>query len=375
MTGRRGRRTALLAAVAAVVVTVPAATAHAAPVQRRPARTAPALITGRRLDLRAVTAVAPGDLWAATASRTGDHHHAVTLHGLGGHWVRRSGAVLPDYPELLGIDGSGAADVWAVGDSEHGAVAEHWNGRGWKRYPVPTPGFDSVLNAVTVLGPDDVWAVGSYLHDRGSLSQTLILHWNGRTWTRSPSPTTSPYVDLAAVAFPSTHLGFAVGETSHGSLLLRWNGTRWVEVDIPVGGGAEFFAATAISAHDVWIAGDIGSRSLTYHWNGRAWTHVRSPSYGDEFTYVSGLSGTGPNDVWAVGATSPPGRRPIHPLTLHWNGSRWTRVACPNPGRRAGGLEGVAAIGPDNAWAVGSYPLTPQRAVLLHWDGTSWQVA
>lgn len=55
---------------------------------------------------------------------------------------------------------------------------------------------------------------------------------------------------------------------------------------------------------------------------------------------------------------------------------RWEVVPSPNVGDGANRLTGVAALAPDNAWAVGvayedGYPYT----LILHWDGTVWTVA
>ncbi|HMA32938.1 MAG TPA: hypothetical protein VKY74_00550, partial [Chloroflexia bacterium] len=63
----------------------------------------------------------------------------------------------------------------------------HWDGQAWSRVPSPNPGpTGSRLAAITVLGSDDAWAVGSTGTARGP--QTLVLHWNGRYWLQVPSP-------------------------------------------------------------------------------------------------------------------------------------------------------------------------------------------
>jgi hypothetical protein len=54
-------------------------------------------------------------------------------------------------------------------------------------------------------------------------------------------------------------------------------------------------------------------------------------------------------------------------LVAHWNGTRWTGVASPNPGGSF--LNAVSALSPSDAWAVG-YDNT--GTLILHWDGTSW---
>jgi hypothetical protein len=67
------------------------------------------------------------------------------------------------------------------------------------------------------------WAVGG----TGS-GNTLILHWNGATWTRVPGPAAAVSGSLSAVAATSPASAWAVGSTRSGkTLILRWNGTTW----------------------------------------------------------------------------------------------------------------------------------------------------
>ena len=51
--------------------------------------------------------------------------------------------------------------------------------------PSPNPSAGSVLDGVAATSAGNAWAVGSTPSLAGS---TLILHWNGKAWTRVPSP-------------------------------------------------------------------------------------------------------------------------------------------------------------------------------------------
>src|SRR5690349_17752387 len=46
---------------------------------------------------------------------------------------------------------------------------------GWTIYPNPAPPGDSVLNGITALAPNDLWAVGAYT----STGTTLTVHGDG----------------------------------------------------------------------------------------------------------------------------------------------------------------------------------------------------
>jgi len=65
-------------------------------------------------------------------------------------------------------------------------------------------------------------------------------------------------------------------------------------------------------------------------------------------------------------------------VALHWDGSRWRSTKVPQPGGvRGTKLLAVDAIGPDDVWAVGEYDFRTAnpRTVIVHWDGTGWQLA
>ena len=58
--------------------------------------------------------------------------------------------------------------------------------------------------------------------------QTLVIHWNGKSWQQVESPSPSSGGFLYDVAVASAHTAWAVGYTGDvTSLILRWNGTSW----------------------------------------------------------------------------------------------------------------------------------------------------
>ena len=86
------------------------------------------------------------------------------------------------------------------------------------------------------------------------------------------------------------------------------------------------------------------------------------------------MAAIGPNDVWAVGSYTGTGR--YLTLTEHWDGGQWSIVPSPNPGQYNNDLVGVSAVASDDVWAVGNYnndPAHPTHHLLtLHWDGVQW---
>lgn len=115
-----------------------------------------------------------------------------------------------------------------------------------------------------------------------------------------------------------------------------------------------------------------------------SWQIVEGPTMGG-FSSLKAVAATSPNDVWAVGFSSD--KRvdggltdafhspvPVRTLVEHWDGKSWNTMPSPNPSERSY-LLGVAAMDESHAWAVGYYTTTSdlQETLVLAWDGTSWQ--
>src|SRR5215469_16970727 len=180
-------------------------------------------------------------------------------------------------------------------------------GTGVPERAVPVPGGQ--LFGVAATSARNAWAVGQAV----SSGKTIILHWNGATWTRVPSPTPAGGTGLYAVAATSARNAWAVGgsDAPPGKTeILHWNGAAWKPVPSPTpkGGGA-LFGVTAVSARDAWAVGCAGNcfqgfgnglRTLILHWNGTTWSRVPSPSPGLG-SALSSVAATSAHNAWAVG--------------------------------------------------------------------------
>lgn len=133
---------------------------------------------------------------------------------------------------------------------------------------------------------------------------------------------------------------------------------------------------SATSATDAWAVGQSGDRTLAERWDGSKWRRVATPNPGhvgpttvDTLHAVVAVS---PRDAWAVGTfgvrTSGVGHGP---LILHWNGSTWQRQSVPESARHAA-LYDIAAVSSGDVWAVGKTRFGRTRA--LHYTGGRWQV-
>jgi hypothetical protein len=94
--------------------------------------------------------------------------------------------------------------------------------------PSPNVGPHSVnqsnrLFGITAVSPTDIWAFGSYFAAAGSGNQmTLLLHWDGTSWTLAPSPNPEMGSILDDVLFAGVTTGqnvWIVGSQSPGGTL------------------------------------------------------------------------------------------------------------------------------------------------------------
>ena len=139
---------------------------------------------------------------------------------------------MPDSNASLdSVDVRTASDAWAVGNygyDTQATVILHWDGRSWSQATGPTTsGMTNRLDSVHAITASDAWAVGQFG------GGALLLHWDGGSWTTIASPTTYTFDSLLGVD-AGDGIALAVGlyldpdDHQHG-LRLRWDGT-WSEI-------------------------------------------------------------------------------------------------------------------------------------------------
>jgi hypothetical protein len=218
-------------------------------------------------------------------------------------------------------------------------------------------------------------------------------------WARVPSPNMDPETltnSLRAVAAVEDDDIWAVGGFYHPAeeatgptqpLTMHWDGIAWTIVPVPEVGSQYGLAGMAgVASDDVWAVGSAspeagGDRPLTVHWDGTAWTEVASPDPGKPYSHLAEVAAVGPDDVWAVGNWAT-GRGQAGTLAMHWHGTAWSIVATPDPPPRPQvgwaypSLAGIGTLGPNDVWAVGLSnnvaPTGPSNTLAMHWDGMAW---
>src|SRR6476646_1011317 len=138
---------------------------------------------------------------------------AALLAGLGG--LAACGAPAPGVPaqpsatsgqrlqvrpipgQLLGVSAGPGGSAWVAGDtcaSGCGTSSEadrtlilRWDGLSWSQTASPSPGLTAFLYGVSAAPDGSAWAIGSTGTSSGA-GRTLILHWDGAAWSRAASP-------------------------------------------------------------------------------------------------------------------------------------------------------------------------------------------
>jgi len=269
--------------------------------------------------------------------------------------------------------------VWAAGITESASGADHtlaerWTGGGnWAVMPTPTPAGARTINmgAVVADSAADAWLPGSYVDDSTGTDHGLLLRWDGSSWAQVALPVSTAHLGAVAAVSPSDV--WVTGTGPDGAvLLLHYDGSGWIQWPVPaITPGGTFqrislWGMSATSARDVWAVGEFtlgfSSRDipLTLHWDGSAWSQVPAPDAtppdDDLGTTLRSVSAISPADAWAVGGSD----EDASTVIMRWDGHTWTVVPSPDPAAVSGGdnlnyFTGVAAVSASSAWAVGGY--------------------
>jgi len=208
-------------------------------------------------------AAAGGTVWAVGSwiEPSTSNHRSLILQRINGTWRLSTVPRVRANEFVEGVDATGAADAWAVGWSSDGItvgpavpMALHWNGSGWRSVSVPSSG-STVLNAVDAVTANDVWAVGYTLVD-GYNQQPYVAHFDGTSWRQVPTPAAETGATLNDVVALSGSNVVAVGTAANTglSLVLRWNGSSWTRESVEP--TAKLTGAAAVAPNTFWAVGN-----------------------------------------------------------------------------------------------------------------------
>ncbi len=340
--------------------------------------------------LYSVAANSSADAWAVGAAYNSSIRTQLTLVE---HWNGSAWSIVPSPNPgtakfcgfqsyagnyLYGVAAVSSSEAWAVGEicpyGFAGTLTEHWDGTKWAVVASPneSDAETNTLAAVASISSNDVWAVGNYQENATYQWNTLAEHWDGTQWSIVDSPNVAGADEnylLAVAAVSATDVwavGYSVTDITYVPLIEHYDGESWTIVTSVYPPPSEFNqlnAVAAISATDIWAVGYENENSagqyggaLTEHWDGTSWSLVDGPFLGSAIN-LYGIAALASNNVWAVGyAVNGSLGFDSHPLTEHWDGTGWTIVAAPDPGKAAELLSATTVGG--SVWAAGAYSTT-----------------
>lgn len=239
-----------------------------------------------------------------------------------------------------------------------GALAEVWNGTGWK--VTPTPGtVEDDFYSVSCSSPTFCMAVGPGIADA----------WNGKTWSVTPNPL--PSAPLRTVSCSSTEC-LAVGTVYATSEPVAefWNGQSWTSIP-PDGGFSGFYGVSCFAPGQCLVTGRESSTpsAMAELFDNGTWTDEPPPTPGQPPSLfdVSCQSATAPVSCMAHGDGS---------TAYVWNASTGDWTSTPSI-EDNGGVSPLSCPNATECVAVGGQDLTKVDgvgALAEIWTGSSWAI-
>lgn len=193
---------------------------------------------------------------------------------------------------------------FAAVDSRRKAWAKRFDGKTWKRIPIPA--YATQLRARTA---KDIWAVG-----QTSPNRTTALHWTGSAWRSVAVPAkihgrtytltavlpTGPREVWATAAVDNPK---STALDSGGSALLRWSGGVWKTVAFRPTSGAPL-ALSSDGAGGIWftVSKLVSGSRLLHVGSGGKLTISKAPARAGTLGEINAFALIpGTTSVWAVG--------------------------------------------------------------------------
>lgn len=334
--------------------------------------------------LNGVKALSATDVWAVGDSLLNGAATTLIDHWDGATWsvVPSPNAPGTNTDFLSGVTATSANSVWAVGyyslNSSTYTLTEKWNGKHWSIVSSPNVTSANELNKVArVPATNQLWAVGWYQDSSTKAINTLIEHWDGTAWSVVPSPNISGAngSSLNSVTALSATNAWVVGTSNSGglsqTLIEHWDGGSWSIIPSPNAGtytsGLESITAIP-GTNKLWAVGTYiagNEQPLTEYWNGTRWSIIFSPGTGTSGSSLSEVIALSAKNVWAVG-TYQNSFAPSQTLIEHWDGGSWNIVSSPSPGSNGNLLTAISRVpGTTQLWAVGFHDTASNRQPLL----------
>ena len=327
--------------------------------------------SGVSATLRTISIRSSDDVWFGGDSGT-------VLHWNGSAIELKAGGL----PNFQGIWGTASDNLWAVGC---GGAIYHYDGQSWSAVQT---GFSDDFSSVWGSSDKDIWVVGKdtsgyfvtvrWKDGKWSRTQTedsggshpslwgtsaknvfatfnggMYRHFDGDKWSDSMSVNLPSSPDLVSIDGSSEQNIWALGVTTDGLGVARYDEGKWKDVSPSIPGlmvSANYLAQIRVfSPQEVWIAvAPNNLTSLVYRWKSGTWEAKDWPSPPGSGP-VGVIGGSAPNDIWFGGFQNSLARWTGSALELKYNGSGGTELDVQRPL----GIRGILTLSPGVSWAVG----------------------
>jgi hypothetical protein len=160
-------------------------------------------------------------------------------------------APFPQGNDLLAAWAAGPDDLYVGG---HGGVILHWDGSDWT--PMET-GTQKTIFAMHGTSATDIWAVGGQPYTFDSSDMSLILHYDGNTWSEMTPPDffgqTYVFNSVHAVSENEVYCAIGISPT-----LAHYNGTVWELFNPPLAVEGSFKGIASVGTDHLFVYGTHG---------------------------------------------------------------------------------------------------------------------
>jgi hypothetical protein len=185
--------------------------------------------------ITSVAAISRSDVWVFGSSSFSGETGVGAWHYNGRTWARAGGTAAAIYRASALAPGN----IWAITASSRGGAVVHYNGSAWSEVPAADSALPNTqLNDVLAASPGNVWVSG-ITPVNAAEGRLVLAHWNGKSWKRFVAPW--PVQQAERFATDGTH-GVWIPVVTGGNSPTTWilhlsHSGHWIRTQIAAGHG------------------------------------------------------------------------------------------------------------------------------------------
>jgi hypothetical protein len=229
------------------------------------------------------------DVWGNSSSNVYAVGNTGAFRWDGSSW---NPVALSGMQTLWDVDGASNSNIAIAGMSGGRAAVFTYNGTSWTTTVLPAT---ATGNKVVAYG---MWVDRASNFAVATGNAGAIWHRVGGVWSAVASPVTTALQDVWGTSASNI---YAVGV---GGTVLRYDGTSWSRVTVPVSTTPTLWSVFGTSANDIYVGGNnagAGTNATILRFDGTTWRAETSPSAGANVNAVYVAGGTN-GEPFAVGS-------------------------------------------------------------------------